>query len=79
MSKTEKRRMPIIRVEMFSGRTVEQKRQLSKALTESFISVCGGKPQSVHIIIEDVAKGDWAIGGELCSDLYPDPKPAGTD
>ncbi|MBN9218323.1 MAG: 2-hydroxymuconate tautomerase family protein [Mesorhizobium sp.] len=70
--------MPIIRVEMFTGRTVEQKRQLSKALTESFISVCGGKPQSVHIIIEDVSKGDWAIGGELCSDLYPDQKPAGS-
>lgn len=71
--------MPVIKVEMFSGRTVEQKRQLAKALTDSFISVCGGKPQSVHIIIDDVTKDNWAIGGELCSDLYPDPKPAGSD
>ena len=71
--------MPVIKVEMFSGRTADQKRKLVKALTDSFIEVCGGKPQSVHIILKDVNKGDWAVGGELCSDLYPDPKPVGSN
>ncbi len=71
--------MPVIKVEMFSGRTVEQKRQLVKALTDSFVSVCGGNPQSIHVIIEDVEKTNWGIGGELSSDLYPDPKPAGSN
>lgn len=70
--------MPVIKVEMFRGRTADQKRRLVKALTDTFIEVCGGRPQSVHIILEDVDKGDWAVGGELCSDLYPDPKPAGS-
>lgn len=64
--------MPMIRVEMFAGRTLEQKRALAKAMTEAFISTCGGTPQSIHIVIDEVAKSDWAIGGALCSDLYPD-------
>jgi 4-oxalocrotonate tautomerase len=34
--------------------------------------VCGGKPRSVWILFEDIDKADWSIGGELCSDLYPD-------
>ncbi|HEX2527169.1 MAG TPA: tautomerase family protein [Geminicoccus sp.] len=68
--------MPMIKVEMFSGRGAEQKRRLVKALTDAYVEVCGGKPQSVHIILADIDRGDWAIGGELCSDLYPDTAPA---
>ncbi len=68
--------MPMIRVEMFAGRTAEQKRALAKALTEAFTSTCGGTVQSVHIVIEDVAKVNWAMGGSLCCDLYPDAVPA---
>lgn len=64
--------MPVIRVSMFKGRTVEQKRELARALTESFVQVCGGKTDSVWIVFEDTDKSDWAMGGDLCSDLYPD-------
>lgn len=69
--------MPVIKVEMFSGRSDDKKRALAKAITDSFVEICGGKPQSVHVIFDDVAKSDWAVGGELCSDLYPD-QPATT-
>nr|WP_256378699.1 tautomerase family protein [Nordella sp. HKS 07] len=70
--KTKGSRMPVIKVDMFKGRTVEQKRQLAKVLTDGYVQVCGGKPQSVWIIFEDTDKSNWSIGGELCSDLYPD-------
>ena len=33
--------MPIIRVEMFKGRTKDQKRNLVKELTEAFNRACG--------------------------------------
>ena len=33
--------MPVIRVEMFK-RTLEQKRELIKELTDSFVKTCGG-------------------------------------
>jgi 4-oxalocrotonate tautomerase len=48
--------MPIIRVEMFKGRSREQKRALVRALTDSFIGVAGGKPEGVTIVIDDVEK-----------------------
>ena len=64
--------MPIIRVEMLKGRTRDQKRALVKELTEGFIRACGGKPDSLHIVISDVAKEDWGAGGALMADKYPD-------
>ena len=59
--------MPIIRVEMFPGRTSEQKRALVKEVTEAFVRTCGGTPQSVYVVITSVDKDDWGTGGELYS------------
>jgi 4-oxalocrotonate tautomerase len=60
--------MPMIKVEMFPGRTKEQKRAFAKAVTEAFVTHCNGTPQSVQIIFQDVAKEDWATAGKLASD-----------
>lgn len=60
--------MPMIKVEMFPGRTTDQKRRLAKAITDSFIEICGGKAQSVHVVFADVPMAEWAVAGELCSD-----------
>ncbi len=60
--------MPTIRVEMFEGRTADQKRALVKELTDSFVRTAGGTPESVQIVLTDVAKDDWAVAGKLCSD-----------
>lgn len=64
--------MPIIRVEMFAGRSREQKRALVRELTDTFVRVAGGKPESVTIILDDVDKEDWGAGGALMCDKYPD-------
>ena len=64
--------MPVIRVEMVSGRTPEQKRALVKQLTEAFVATCGGSPQAVQVVLTDVARGDWAVAGRLMSDPPPD-------
>ena len=64
--------MPIIRVEMFKGRSREEKRSLVRELTETFVRVAGGKPGSVTIILQDVDKEDWAAAGALMVDKYPD-------
>ena len=58
---------------MGPGEAKKMPGNLEKALTEAFVQTCGGTPQSIHIVIEDIAKENWAIGGGLCSDLYPDP------
>ena len=64
--------MPIIRVEMFHGRTRAQKRALVRELTEAFVRTCGGKPEALHIVIGEVDKEDWGSGGVLMADKYPD-------
>jgi 4-oxalocrotonate tautomerase len=63
--------MPIIRVDMFAGRTPDQKRAFAKAVTDSFVETCGGTPQSVQVIFTDVQKGDWATAGRLATDAAP--------
>ncbi|MGI9421226.1 MAG: 2-hydroxymuconate tautomerase [Geminicoccaceae bacterium] len=64
----KERNMPVIRVEMFEGRTKEQKRALAKELTAAFVNTAGGAPEQVHIVMTDVAKDDWAVAGKLSSD-----------
>jgi 4-oxalocrotonate tautomerase len=69
--------MPTIRVEMFEGRTVEQKRALAQALTEATARTLGGSPDAIDVVFYDIARQNWATGGKLWSDTAP-AKPAGT-
>lgn len=69
--------MPTIRVELFEGRTVEQKRALAQALTEPCVMTLGGSADGVDILFYDIALHDWATGGQLWSDKAP-PEPAGS-
>ncbi len=65
--------MPTIRVELFAGRTVEQKRALARALTEATVKTLGGSPDAVDVIFVDVERHDWATAGTLWSDRTPAP------
>ena len=60
--------MPTIRVELFAGRSVEQKRALAAALTEATVRTLGGSADSVDILFFDIARQDWATAGTLWSD-----------
>lgn len=64
--------MPMIRVEMFTGRTRDQKRALVEELTEAFVNAAGGAKESVHVVITDVDKENWGSGGKLCADKFPE-------
>jgi len=63
--------MPIIRVEMFKGRSRDEKRRLASALTDAMVEATGAKREAVWIVISDVEKEDWAFGGELGVDKFP--------
>jgi 4-oxalocrotonate tautomerase len=68
--------MPAIRVEMFEGRTPEQKRLLAKELTDATVRALGVPADSVDILMFDVPRHDWATAGVLWSDRKPStPKP----
>lgn len=60
--------MPIITVNMFEGRTVDQKKKLVAEMTDAVVNSIGVKPEDVRIIIQDMAKHDYSIGGKLVID-----------
>ena len=60
--------MPTIHVEMFEGRTLEQRRKLAKELTDATCKALGVQPDSVQIILTDIKKENWAESGKLFSD-----------
>jgi 4-oxalocrotonate tautomerase len=60
--------MPTIRVDLFEGRSPEQKKNLVKALTQACVDTLQCKPDSVDILLFDVKPSDWATGGELWSE-----------
>ena len=59
--------MPVVIVEWWEGRTIEQKKQLVQGITSAMQEV-DVPPEAVHIIIKDNAKHNWAIAGKLASE-----------
>ena len=59
--------MPVVTVEWWEGRTVEQKKQLVEGIT-SVMAKMDIPPEAVHIIIKDNPKHNWARGGKLASE-----------
>ena len=57
--------MPMINVQMFEGRTPEQRRKLAKELTEGTCRALGCTPDAVQIILTDIKKENWAEAGKL--------------
>ena len=60
--------MPIIHVNMYEGRTIDQKRKLVVAMTEAVVKSLDTKPETVRIIIHDIPKHNIAVAGILASE-----------
>jgi len=60
--------MPIVRIEMWAGRTQAQKRELARVITEAMVNIAQTTPEATIIIFEDIPKENWAQGGVLASD-----------
>ena len=60
--------MPTINVQLFEGRTLEQKRAFVKAITEVTVQTLGGTPESVDILIQELKRENWATAGKLWSE-----------
>ena len=60
--------MPNITVQWYAGRTPQQKRELTVAITEAMVRIGKTTPEQVHIVFQDVEKSDWGVNGKLASD-----------
>ncbi len=60
--------MPIVRVEMWTGRTVAQKKELARVITEAMVNIAHTTPEATIIIFEDIPRENWAQSGKLASE-----------
>lgn len=57
--------MPVVTVEMWPGRTVDQKRKLVKAITDAMVTHANSKATNLHVIIHEVPLENWGHAGVL--------------
>ncbi|MBM4418201.1 MAG: 4-oxalocrotonate tautomerase [Chloroflexi bacterium] len=60
--------MPYVVIELFEGRTVEQKRACAKAVTDAIVTHLKATPESTHIIFHEMKRENQAHGGKLACD-----------
>ncbi len=51
--------MPFVRIDLFEGRTLEQKKALAKEVTEAVVRNTGAPQSAVHVIINDMPEGTY--------------------
>ena len=61
--------MPNIRVEMWKGCTKDQKAEIARVFTEEMSRITGKSKPYIIVQFMDFEQEDWAIGGELASDI----------
>lgn len=61
-------KVPYVNVKLLGTLTAEQKRELAKRITVDLQEVAGKKPESTYVVIEEVPRTNWAVGGVLFSD-----------
>lgn len=58
--------MPIITVDLFEGRSREQREQFTKAVTTAAAEILKAPVDHTWVIFRDHPKSHWAMGGKLC-------------
>lgn len=60
--------MPIVTINLLAGRTIEQKRELVEKITEVLCNTINTVPENVQIILNEMAKENYAKNGQLTID-----------
>ncbi|MDT7799903.1 MAG: 4-oxalocrotonate tautomerase [Actinomycetota bacterium] len=56
--------MPLIHVTQTQGKSAEEKAELLRELTDTYVKVTGAKPASVWATVSEVATDSWSVGGD---------------
>ena len=57
--------MPVVTVELWEGRTVEQKRKLVRAITAAMVEHAEANSDALHVIIHEIPRENWSRAGVL--------------
>jgi 4-oxalocrotonate tautomerase len=61
--------MPLAHVYLIEGRGEEQKRAVIEKVTQALCEAVNAPKEAVRVIITDVPKESWGIGGQSAKDL----------
>jgi len=57
--------VPVVTVQLWEGRTLEQKRALVAAITQAMVEHADAKPDGLHVILQEIPRENWARAGVL--------------
>ena len=60
--------MPIVRVEMWNGRTQAQKKELARVITDAMVNIAHTTAEATIIVFEDIPRENWAQAGKLATE-----------
>lgn len=61
--------MPIVRISMMEGRTDAQKAAAIAEVTDAVVRTLGGKPANVTVLLDEIPKAHFGLGGVQASKL----------
>lgn len=61
--------MPFAQIHILEGRTEEQKRAVIEKVTAALVEAVGVPVEAVRVLITEVPKTHWGIGGKSAKDL----------
>jgi 4-oxalocrotonate tautomerase family enzyme len=53
---------------MWTGRTIAQKKELARVITDAMVNIAQTSPEATIIVFEDIARENWAQSGTLASE-----------
>ena len=63
--------MPIVRIDVLTGRTPERKAALMSQVTEAVVAALDVRHEQVRVLLNEVPPEHWAVGGRSITQLEP--------
>jgi 4-oxalocrotonate tautomerase len=60
--------MPIITVDLFEGRSRQQREAFAKAVTQACVEILKAPLDHTWVVFREHAKSHWAMAGRLCDE-----------
>jgi 4-oxalocrotonate tautomerase len=61
--------MPLAHIYLIEGRSEEAKRAVIDKVTQALHEAVGAPKENVRVVIQDIPKANWGIGGTSAKDL----------
>ncbi len=71
--------MPVVHIEMLPGRSLAQKRELVRLITDAVCNVAHTRPEDTVVLFSEYSVEDWASNGKLYLDQDEEEEAAGDE